>query len=153
MNYGLEDWPVFRKVVCPELRVITKGYSVFTGYETRWEGTPDSSGRVFYSVKIQRKNGLPCGCVELYISNEETRNQNICDGGLTGDFMLRMLIPFKSWDLMELKMLELLDALFVQSQQRQSIVQLRKYIMYTNPEDSKEPQEGTSSEGSAPEEN
>jgi hypothetical protein len=54
--------------------------------------------------------------VEFYISNEETRNQNICDGGLTGDFRLRMLIPFKSWDLMELKMLELLDALFVQSQ-------------------------------------
>lgn len=93
--------------------------------------------------------------VEFYISSEETRNQNIRDGGLTGDFRLRMLIPFKSWDLMELKMLELLDALFVQSQQRQSIVRLRKCIIYTNPEDydSKEPQEGSSSEGSAPEEN
>lgn len=105
VDYGVEDWAVFRKVLCPELRVITKGYSLFTGYETRWEGTPDSSGRVFHRVKIQRKNGLPCGCVEFYISNEETRNQNIRDGGLTGDFRLRMLIPFKSWDLMELKML------------------------------------------------
>ena len=71
------------------------------------------------------------------------------------DFRLRMLIPIKSWDLMELKILELLDALFVQSQQRQSIVHVRKCIIYVNPEDydSKEPQEGTSSEGSSPEEN
>jgi hypothetical protein len=86
--------------------------------------------------------------MEFYISNEKTCNQNIHDGGLTGDFRLCMLIPFKSWDLMELKMLELLDALFVQSQQRQSIVHVRKCIIYTNPEDydSKEPQEGTSSE-------
>ena len=101
-------------------------------------------------MKIQIKNGLPCGCVEFYISNKETRNQNIRDGGLTGDF-----IPFKSWDLMELKMLELLDALFVQSQQRQRIVHVRKCIIYENPEDydSKEHQEGTSSEGSSTEEN
>lgn len=93
--------------------------------------------------------------MEFYISNEEIRNQNIRDGGLTGEFRLRMLILFKSWDLMELKMLELVDALFVQSQQWQSIVRLRKCIIYTNPEDddSKEPQEGSSSEGSAPEEN
>ena len=86
--------------------------------------------------------------MEFYISTEEIRNQNICDGGLVRDFRLRMLIPFKSWDLMELKMLELLDALFVQSQQRQSIVHVRKCIIYTNPKDydSKEPQEGTSSE-------
>jgi hypothetical protein len=124
---------------------------VFTGYETHWEGTPDSSGRVFHRVKIQRKNGLPCGCVEFYISNEETRKQNI----LGGDFTLRMLIPFKSWDLMELEMLDLLDALFVQSQQRQSIVHVRKCIIYANPEDydSKGPQEGSSSEGSSPKEN
>ena len=151
VDYGLEDWTVFRKVVCPELRHITKGYSLFTGYETRWEGTPDSSGRVFHRVKIQRKNGLPCGCVEFYISNEEIRNQNIH----YGDFSLHMLIPFKSLDLMELKMLELLDALFVQSQQRQSIVRLKKCIIYTNPEDydSKQPQEGTSSEWAVPEEN
>jgi hypothetical protein len=128
---------------------------LFTGYETRWEGTPDSSGRVFHRVKIQRKNGLPCGCVEFYISNEETLNQNIRDGGLTGDFRLCMLIPFKSWDLMELKMLELLDTLFVHSQQRQSIVRIMKCIICSNPKDYdlKEPQEGTSSEGSSPEEN
>ena len=68
---------------------------------------------------------------------------------------MRMLIPFKSWDLMGLNILELMDALFVQSQQRENIVHLRKCIMYTNPEDydSKEPQEGISSEVSAPEEN
>ena len=80
VDYGLADWTFFRKVVCPELKLITKGYSLFTGYETRWEGTPDSSGRIFHRVKIQRKNGLPCGCVEFYISN-----QNVRDGGLTGD--------------------------------------------------------------------
>ena len=145
VDYGLEDWMVFRKVVCPELRLVTKGYSLFTGYETRCEGTPDSSGRIFHRVKIQRKNGLPCGYVEFYISNEETRNQNIHGGGLTWDFRLGMLIPFKSCDLMELEMLELLDALFVQSQQRQSIVPVRKCIIYANPEDydSKEPQDTT----------
>lgn len=90
--------------------------------------------------------------MEFYFGNEETRNQNICDGG---DFRLLMLIPFQIWDLMELKMFQLLDALFVQSQQRQSIVHVKKCIIYTNPEDydSKEPQEGTSSEGTASEEN
>ena len=82
VDYRLEDWQVFLKVVCPELRVITKGYSVFTGYETRCEGAPDSSRRIFQRVKIQRKNGLPCGCVEFSISNEEICNQNIRDGGL-----------------------------------------------------------------------
>jgi hypothetical protein len=41
--------------------------------------------------------------VEFYISNEEIGKGNNRDGGLTGDFRLRML-PFKSWDLMELKM-------------------------------------------------
>jgi uncharacterized protein (UPF0305 family) len=68
---------------------------------------------------------------------------------------LRMLIPFQIWDLMELKMFQLLDALFVQGQQRQSIVHVKKCIIYTNPQDydSKEPQEGTSSEGTASEEN
>lgn len=153
--YGVEDWTVFRQVLCPELSRLTKGYSVFTGYETRWEGTPDPSGRVFHRVKIQRKNGLPCGCVEFYISTEEIRKQNIRDGGLVGDFRLRMLIPFKSWPLLELKMLDVLDALFVQSQQRQSIVRLKKCIIYTNPEDydAKQPQEGTSSEWAVPEEN
>ena len=55
--------------------------------------------------------------MEFYISNEKIRNENNSDGGLTGDFMLRMLIPIKSWDIMELIMLELVDALFVQSQQ------------------------------------
>jgi hypothetical protein len=56
---------------------------------------------------------------------------------------------------MEFKMLELLDALFVQSQQRQSIVRLKKCKIYTNPEDydSKEPQEGASLEGSTHGEN
>jgi hypothetical protein len=96
VDYGVEDWMVFRQVLCPELRRITKGYSLFTGYETRWEGTPDSSGIVFHRVKLQRKNGLPCGCVEFYISTEEIRNQNIRDGGLVSDFRLCMLIPFKS---------------------------------------------------------
>jgi hypothetical protein len=57
-DYRLEDWHVFRKVVCPKLRVITKGYSLFTGYEAHWEGAPDSSGRIFHRVKIQRKNVL-----------------------------------------------------------------------------------------------
>jgi hypothetical protein len=33
LEYGVEDWSVFRKVVCPELSLITKGYSVFTGHE------------------------------------------------------------------------------------------------------------------------
>ena len=91
VDYRLEDWPFFRKVVGPEQRVITKGYNMFTGYETRWEGTPDSSGRIFHRVKIQRKNGLPCGCVEFYISNEETRNQNIRDGGILGCAFLFLL--------------------------------------------------------------
>ena len=94
MDYRLEDWQMFRKVVCPELRVITKGYSLFTGYETHWEGAPDSSRRIFHRVKIQRKNGLSCGGVEFCISNEKIRNGNNRDGGLTGDFRLRMLIPF-----------------------------------------------------------
>lgn len=111
VDYRLEDWHVFRKLVCPELGVITKGYSLFmgylpNGYETRWEGAPDSSGRIFNRVKIQRKNGLPCGCVEFYISTEKIRNKNNSDRGMTGDFRLRMLIPFKSWDIMELKMLQ-----------------------------------------------
>jgi hypothetical protein len=35
VDYGVEDWMVFRQVLCPELRLITKGYSLFTGYETR----------------------------------------------------------------------------------------------------------------------
>jgi hypothetical protein len=133
VDYRLEVGMCFRKVVCPVLRDITKGYSLFTGYETHWEGAPDPSGRIFHRVKIQRKNGLLCGCVEIYISNEETHNDNISEGGLTGDFTLHMLIPFKSWDIMELKMLELVDDLFVQSQQRQSIVQLRKRMICTNP--------------------
>jgi hypothetical protein len=65
-----------------------------------------------------------------------------------------MLIPIKSWPLMELQMLELLDALFVQSQKRQSIVRIKKCIIYTNPEDydSKQPQEGTTSGEAAPKE-
>lgn len=29
VDYGLEDWTVFRKVVCPKLSLITKGYSLF----------------------------------------------------------------------------------------------------------------------------
>jgi hypothetical protein len=139
VDYGLEDWPVFRKIVCSELRDVTKGYSMFTGYETCWEGTPDSPGRVFH--------------VDAWSSISATRKPTTKTCVMTGDFRLRMLIPFKIFDLMELKML--LDALFVQSQQWQSIVQLRKCIIYTNPEDydSQEPQEGTSSEGSAPKEN
>jgi hypothetical protein len=42
--------------------------------------------------------------LEFYISNEETHKQNIRDGGLAGDFRLCILIPFKSWVLIELKM-------------------------------------------------
>ena len=86
VDYRLEDWHVFLKVVCPELRVITKGYSFFMGYEAHWEGAPDSSGRMFHRVKIQRKNGISCRSVEFYISNEKILNHNIHDGGLTGDF-------------------------------------------------------------------
>ena len=148
LEYGVEDWSVFRKVVCPELSLITKGYSVFTGHETRWEGTPDSSGQIFHRVKIQRKNGRPCGSVEFYIGTEAIRNHKLRGGGLTGDTRLRLLIPFKSWDVLELKMLQPLDALFVQSQQRQSLVHLKKCIIYTNRKDydAKEPQEDTASE-------
>jgi hypothetical protein len=46
VDYWLEDWSVFRKVV-----FITKGYCVFTGYETHWKGTPDMR-KVFHRVKI-----------------------------------------------------------------------------------------------------
>ena len=154
VTYDVEDWTVFRQVLCPELSRITKGYSLFTGYETRWEGTPDTSGRVFHRVKLQRINGRPCGCVEFYVSTAEIRNQNIRAGGSDGDFRLRMLIPLKSWPLMELQMLELLDSLFVQSQKRQSIVRIKKCIIYTNPEDydSKQPQEDTTSGEAAPKE-
>jgi hypothetical protein len=96
VDYRNEDWHVFLNVVCPELRVSSKEYSLFTGFEARWEGAPDSSGRIFQRVKIQRKNGLPCGCVEFYISNDKIRNSNIRDDGLTWDLRLCMNIPFKS---------------------------------------------------------
>ena len=42
VDYRIKDWHVFRKVVCPELRVSSNDYSLYTGYKAWWEGAPDS---------------------------------------------------------------------------------------------------------------
>lgn len=90
---------MFGKVVCPDL---TNRPRCYTLYKAKWEGAPDSSGRVFHSVRCSVKNGLPYGRVRFYI-----RNENIHSGKLDAEddgFRLSMLMPVQGWDIMELQL-------------------------------------------------